>query len=210
MEGNTVKIDMLAPDRESIARAAAVLEGGRPLIFPTDTVYGIGSIAHEGSDPGEIFEIKRRERSQTLPWLVDAPDGIERFGAELPDYAVALVERFWPGPLTLVVKASGAVPPQFAGADGTIALRMPDSPVALALMRAVGAPLATTSANLHGKPAVNDSAELDPAIVPLVPLVLDAGRIEGGVPSTIVSCTGRTPTILREGFITPSAIEAAC
>ena len=208
--GNFANIDLKAPDKALVARAARLLDGGEALVFPTDTVYGIGVAAGEGRVPDLLFELKRRDRAQTIPWLVAAPDDLLRYGRDLPESALRLAKAFWPGPFTIVVKASDAVPASFTGSDGTIALRMPDSPVALALMRALGAPLAATSANIHARPAVNDSAELDPELTALVPIVLAGGVIEGGLPSTIVSCVGPVPTVLREGSITPSQISAAC
>jgi len=207
---NIISVDLTAPDSAAVAKAAAALANGEAVVFPTDTVYGIGVAAGEGRVPDLLFELKRRDRSQTIPWLVASPDDLARFGRDVPACARNLAERFWPGPLTLVVRASDAVPSPFAGGDGTIALRMPDSPVSLALMDALGAPLAATSANIHARPAVNDSAALDPELASLVPIVLAGGVIEGGLPSTIVSCSGRTPTVLREGSITSSQIAAAC
>ena len=122
-------------------------------MFPTDTVYGLGVAVEAARSPQALFDIKRRDRGKPVAWLVGDASDLERYGREVPDAACALARAHWPGPLTLVVKASQAVPPAFRSAEGTIGLRMPDSETALALVRAAGGPVATTSANLSGGPA---------------------------------------------------------
>ncbi|MGI6220612.1 MAG: L-threonylcarbamoyladenylate synthase [Coriobacteriales bacterium] len=203
---NFLRIDPLQLEHAVIERAVACLRAGGVVVFPTDTVYGIGVAAGEGLVPDELFEIKRRERSQTIPWLVRDARDIERYGRDVPDYCIRLAERLWPGALTLVVRCGDAVPDVFQGGDGTIALRAPGHEVPQALMRALDMPLATTSANLHGRPAVASAAELDPELTALVPIVLDGGVTPGGIPSTIVSCTEPEPRILRLGAISEEAI----
>lgn len=206
---NVVKVDALAPQvqAQALQNAVTYLRAGQAVVFPTDTVYGIGVAVSPDSTPDLLFQIKQRERSLAIPWLVASRDDLFAFGADVPLYCQRMAEELWPGPLTLVVRASSRVPRQFCGADGTIALRMPDSPVALALMDLLQAPMATTSANLHGKGAVNDASLLDPQLTKLVPLVLDGGAVEGGRPSTIVACTGPEPRVLREGAITPQQVQ---
>lgn len=206
LSDNIERIDPANPGDAAISRAAAFLRAGDAIVFPTDTVYGIGVATGEGLAPDLLFEIKRRERSQAIPWLVRGAGDIERYGRDVPAYCIALAERFWPGALTLVIRCGDAVPSAFRGDDGTIALRAPDHAVPQALMAALDAPLATTSANLHGRPAVDSAADLDPELTRLVPLVLDGGATPGGVPSTIVSCTEPEPRILRLGDISEAAI----
>ena len=203
---NFAPVDSVAPDASVIGRAAELLHAGEAVVFPTDTVYGIGVAAGEGCTPGILFDIKRRDRAQTIPWLVRDARDVERYGYDVPAYGIELAGRFWPGALTLVVRAGAAVPEAFRSADGTIALRAPDHAVPQALMRALDAPLAATSANVHGRPAVASPAELDPELTALVPLVLDGGITPGGIPSTIVSCTETEPRILRLGAISEAAI----
>ena len=201
-----MKVDPIDPSDAAISRAAVCLRAGDAVVFPTDTVYGIGVAAGEGLAPDLLFEIKRRERSQAIPWLVRGARDIKRYGRDVPSYCIALAERFWPGALTLVIRCGEAVPTAFRGDDGTIALRAPDHAVPQALMAALDAPLATTSANLHGRPAVDSAADLDPELTRLVPLVIDGGSTSGGVPSTIVSCIEPEPRILRVGAIPAAAI----
>jgi tRNA A37 threonylcarbamoyladenosine synthetase subunit TsaC/SUA5/YrdC len=130
---------------------------------------------------------------------------LSAWALEPPEYALRLAQCHWPGPLTLIVRAAAAIPAAFRAADGSVALRMPKSPVALALLRAAGAPIATTSANLQGRSAATAIDQLDPQIAAQVALILDAGPTPLGSASTIVSCLGPTPAILRQGALDLSA-----
>lgn len=147
-----------------LAEAAAVLGRGEAVVFPTDTVLGLGVSVESAASPHLLFGIKRRDEGKPVAWLVSGADDLRRYGAGVPELAVELANRYWPGPLTLVVRASEAVPAAFRGANGSIGLRMPNHPAALALVRAAGCPLATTSANIAGEPAPARFEDLDPRI----------------------------------------------
>lgn len=201
-----VAVDLVHPEAGIIELAADLLSSGEALVFPTDTVYGIGVAVADGAAPDLLFEIKRRDRSKAIPWLVPDAGCLEGYGRNVRRYCFDMVGELWPGPLTLVVEAGDAVPRSFCGAGQTIALRMPDSPVALAIMHEIGSPLATTSANVSGCDAINDPSLLDPRIAGLVPMVLDGGTIAGGCPSTVVSCIGPVPEVLREGSISAEQV----
>jgi len=190
------------PSREVLREASATLAFGGVVVMPTDSVYGIGCAATP-NNPGHqrIFDIKRRERTQTLPWLIADFDDLSRYADEVPDAALELVTQFWPGALTLVVSASDEVPQEYRGADGTIALRMPDSNLVRELSRLTGAPLATTSANTHGEAAATSGSSVERRIAEEADLVLDAGPAPIAVASTIVSVVGPELVILREGAI---------
>lgn len=198
-----LKVDLNNPNSSAIEQAAKALLDGYPVIFPTDTVYGIGMAALSGGDAGEIFDIKCRDRAQTLPWLVSSPDDLALYGADLPQSCIELANDHWPGALTIVVKASEKVPPAYRANDGTIALRIPDSQIALALIQACGLPLATTSANIHGYPAAASVLDLDKNIVGKVAVLIDGGTIPLGVPSTIISYASGVPKLIREGSVKP-------
>lgn len=190
-----------SPDSHVIAEAAKTLQAGGLALLPTETVYGIGVAvsAYAGSrpanaelpDPGtgyrRIFDLKRRDLAQTVPWLVGSIDDLDRYGAEVDPRARALAEAFWPGALTIVVPASDAVPAFMRAADGTVALRMSASPVVLALAQRLDSPLAVTSANLHGKPAPAAFADVDPLVLDGVDVAIDAGETPYRDASTIVS-----------------------
>ncbi len=182
------------------------LKRGDVAVVATDTVYGLaalpGSVGHD-----EIFALKERPADQVLPWLVADAHSLDVYARDIPIYAHNLVAMFWPGALTLVVRASDAACELSAPAlDGTIAVRCPDTPQLLELMDELESPLVCTSANKHGMPAANDLSELN-AEMRALPGGDELGSIEGaGNASTIVDCTGAIPKILRRGPISEQLI----
>ncbi|MBR3383999.1 MAG: threonylcarbamoyl-AMP synthase [Atopobiaceae bacterium] len=206
--GTVISVDQNRPARDVIDRACDVLVGEGVLVMPTDSVYGIGCLASPANPAlWRIFDIKHRDRTQTLPWLVADEEELARYGHDVPSSARSLAAAFWPGALTLVVEAADTVPPEYRGADGTIALRMPDSNLVRDIARGCGIPLAVTSANTHGLAAATSGANVEPQIVAAVDLTLDAGPAPVGVASTIVDCAHGAPRVLREGAITREMIE---
>ena len=205
--GSVLQVSQTNPSRDAINEAVVTLAFGGVLVMPTDSVYGIGCAATEGNPAhARIFEIKRRERSQTLPWLVADASDLHTYAAHVPEYAVKLAIRFWPGALTLVVPASNAVPPEYRAADGTVALRCPDSNLVREIARKLGSPLATTSANTHGEAAATSGSGIEARIVREADLTLDAGPAPVGVASTIVGCAGDRPQVFREGALSTGQI----
>lgn len=199
--GAIVPVDQNRPQEEVMREAVGVLRSGGVLVMPTDSVYGIGCAATSGNPGHErIFEIKLRERTQTLPWLIADSDDLFLLAKDVPSWMRRLAKELWPGALTLVVEASDAVAPEYRAANGTIALRVPDSNLVRELARRVG-PLATTSANTHGEVAATSGANVEPRISEAADLTLDAGPSPVGVASTIVGREGGKPCVYREGAI---------
>lgn len=186
-------------------RDLEVLAQGGCLLIATDTVYGL--CARPGtSGYQEIFELKQRPAAQVLPWLIPDAASLNLWASDVPVYARKLASFLWPGGLTLVLRASErACALGGVAEDGTIALRVPADERCRSLMRSLGSPLACTSANLHGHPAPVSLEQINPCLAPY-----RAGRIAprcpGGTASTIVSCTGTLPIVLREGCIPTSVI----
>ena len=211
--GAVICVDQNHPSPDVVERVARALREGGVAVLPTDSVYGICCAAAPGN-PGHacIFDIKHRDRSQTLPWFIADASELAVYGRDVPAWALRLAEAYWPGALTLVVRASDAVPVEYAQQtpDGpTIALRVPDSALCRAVARALGRPLAQTSANTHGAPSATTGHGIEPAIVEAADLVLDGGAAPVGVASTIVDATGVEPRVLREGAITASEVLLA-
>jgi tRNA threonylcarbamoyl adenosine modification protein (Sua5/YciO/YrdC/YwlC family) len=204
-----IHIDPEAPSAEAINLAASVLREGGIVVFPTETVYGIGAAASSCIGPEEIIDIKMRLASKPLPWLVEAEDALDTYGVDVPDYAHRIAKAFWPGAVSLVVHASDKVGKDFQDARGTVALRSPDHEVVRELIAAVGSPIITTSANTSGKHAPGSFDEIEPRIVASADLTLDGGETLHGIASTVVDCTGAEPVILREGAVDTAAIESA-
>ncbi len=188
--------------------AVKALKAGKPVIFPTDTVFGVGVSVKAASGPDVLYDLKKREARKPIAWLVGSVDDLTEYGKAVPDGALAVARTFWPGPLTLVVKASDKVPAAFRSAQGTIGLRMPADECARALIEAAGCPIATTSANTAGYPAPQRFDQLDEGLKSQVGAVLDDNEEHSGISSTVLDCTQEHPVVLREGAITISDIRA--
>ena len=195
---------------DTLEDAASALMEGRACIFPTDTVYGLGVSVLAASGPDVLFDIKRRDVGKPIAWLVGSVDDLQRYGKNLPEVACSLARRFWPGALTIIVEASDAVPASFQSQVGTIGLRMPANDTALALIRRVGSPLATTSANISGKAAVSRFESLDSQLLFTVGCALKdpAESLHSGVASTVIDCTGAGLALVREGGVSFDEIRA--
>jgi L-threonylcarbamoyladenylate synthase len=202
-----VAVEILAPSPTGLARLVEFLRSGQVVGFPTDTVYGLAALASDERAVRHVFEIKGRPLSQPLILMV--PEVAQVGGlAEVGERERAYMDRWWPGPLTLVLRAKPQLGPHLVqGEPRTVGVRIPDHAAALALLRAARAPLATTSANRSGKReamTAEDAARLGgPAAV------LDGGRAPGGVPSTLLDLSGSEPRILREGPIPAASLLRA-
>ena len=205
----TYHIDSESPNAEVINLAATVLRDGGLVVFPTETVYGIGALADSKFGAQEIFEVKVRPLDKPLPWLVESEDALDIYGVDVPAYAHNLARAYWPGPLTLIVKASERVGKDFRAPDSTVALRSPKHEVVIELLQAAGGPIIATSANTSGNPAPGTFEEVEVRIVQAADLSLDGGETEHQTASTVVDCTGDTPVILREGAIGSAEIASA-
>ncbi|WP_270255606.1 L-threonylcarbamoyladenylate synthase [Collinsella intestinalis] len=203
---------------DNLGPAADCLTAGGLALVPTETVYGVGvaisafaaNLETPGPDTGygRIFTLKQRELTQTVPWLVDGPAALERYGKDVPHSICALAEKLWPGALTLVVPAADDVPPFMRAADGTVALRASASPVVQELIARCGSPLAVTSANTHGKSAPISFDEVEPRILAGVDVAVDAGETPCRDASTIVAVRDGELQILREGALAVREIRA--
>ena len=193
-----------ATDLEAAEKA---LRAGQLVAIPTDTVYGLAADAFHTGAADRLFAAKRRPRDVDLPVLVAGIDQVDELAVGVPDGARALMDRFWPGALTLVLPRNPDVTADLGDDEATIGLRCPDHELARELCRRVG-PLATTSANLHGQPTATTAAEVEALFGTTVPVVLDGGTCAGS-PSTVLDCTGEEPKLLREGRIPWSDITSA-
>jgi L-threonylcarbamoyladenylate synthase len=182
-----------------IQEALKVLRAGGLVAFPTDTVYGLGASAFNGKAVESIYIAKDRPAEKAIPILLGDLDDLPKVTSSLPPMAAKLASRFWPGPLTLVVPKNPNLPEAVSATD-TIALRVPDHEVARAILRAAG-PMAVTSANISGQPSPVTADEVFAQLGGRIELIINGGRTPGGMPSTLVDCTGSAPTILRGGPI---------
>ncbi|MBI3165799.1 MAG: threonylcarbamoyl-AMP synthase [Chloroflexi bacterium] len=183
-----------------ISRALEVLQRGGIVAFPTDTVYGLGALAFNNAAIESIYTAKDRPLEKAIPILIGDLSDLDKVGFDIPNMALRFAARFWPGPLTCVIPKKPTLP-RAVSATSTIAVRIPNHPDALALLRAAG-PMAVTSANISGSPNPLTAQDVYDQLNGRIPLILDGGKTPGGIPSTLVDCTGEKPVILREGPIT--------
>ena len=200
---------MLPASEEAIATAARILAEGGLVAFPTDTVYGVGAHVFQPDAVERIYVAKIRPRDKAIPILLARADDLPLVAEGITETAWLLAERFWPGGLTLVLPRKDNVPDIVSAGGPTVAVRVPDHPVFLALIAALGAPLAGTSANLSGRPSPVTAQEVEAELGGRIELILDGGRCPGGTPSTVLDLTADPPTILRAGAIGVEEIEAA-
>ncbi len=191
----------------ALNHAADVLQHGGLVAFPTDTVYGLAALPFKSEFVEGLFSAKGRNNTRAIAILIGDFTDLDRVVDHFDDKSSRLAHRFWPGPLTLVVPKHSRLP-EVLSPDATIGVRMPDHPVALALLRKIG-PLAVTSANISGQENANTAEEVNRQLNGRVHLILDGGRTSGGIPSTVVNCSSSSLTILREGPISLEAIESA-
>ncbi|MFG3283255.1 L-threonylcarbamoyladenylate synthase [Streptomyces sp. NPDC048111] len=191
-----------------IERAAGVLRTGGLVALPTETVYGLGANAEDPAAVARIFQVKGRPPSHPLIVHIAAADQLDDWVEDVPAAARVLAERFWPGPLTLVLRRGHRVPLEATGGLETVAVRVPDHPAALALLTAFGGGVTAPSANRFGSVSPTTAAHVRAELGDAVDFVLDGGSCEVGVESTIVDVTGETPSILRPGGVTREDLEA--
>ena len=184
---------------DAISRALDVLQAGGLVAFPTDTVYGVGALAFDGKAVESIYAAKDRPVEKAIPILLGDPGDIEKVGTDIPSSAHQLADRFWPGPLTLLVPKRASLP-EAVSATATVGVRVPDHEVARELLRAAG-PMAVTSANISGASSPVTALEVHEQLRGRIALIIDGGRTPGGVPSTLVDCTAAELKVLREGPI---------
>jgi L-threonylcarbamoyladenylate synthase len=193
-----------------IARAVRILKKGGVVAFPTDTLYGLGANAFDEDAVLKIFEIKSRPRDLALTLLLADIAQIEVVGDDIPKLAWELAERYMPGALTIVVKKSAAVSDIISGNRDTVAVRVPNHPIPIALINGLGAPLTGTSANLSGAPDPATAEQVHKQLGSRVDMIIDDGRCPIGVSSTILDLTTDPPTILREGAISRDELTRVC
>ncbi len=200
----------LSNNEQDILTASAVLRDGGLVAMPTETVYGLAANALDGGAVRRIFEAKGRPMDNPLIVHIADVSDIMRLGlvAEFPETARRLANTFWPGPLTIIMKKGAVIPDEVSAGLDTVAIRLPSHPVARALIRACGLPLAAPSANTSGKPSPTTARHVIDDMDGRIEAVLDGGVCEVGVESTVITVASDVPRILRPGIVTREEIEA--
>lgn len=194
---------------QDIEKAVAVLRGGGLVAFPTETVYGLGADASNPAALGKIFAAKGRP--QDHPLIVHVADAVQlaNWARDIPPPAARLAKKFWPGPLTIILRRAPRVSDLVTGGQDTVALRVPSHPVAQALLRAFGGGVAAPSANRFGRVSATTAEHVRHEFGTVVDCVLDGGAADVGIESTIVDLSGAQPALLRPGWITAAQLEQA-
>jgi L-threonylcarbamoyladenylate synthase len=195
--------------REQVKKGVVILKKGGVIAFPTDTVYGLGASMAIDSAVERVYRIKERPRQMALPLLLADLSQLEKVAISIPPSARLLAERFWPGPLTLVLLKSDAVPDIVTAGSETVAVRIADHPIPTALARGVGTAIIGTSANLSGQPSALTTEEARAQLGDRVELIIE-GDCPGGKESTIVDLSGEKPVILRRGALSIETLRQIC
>lgn len=202
METKVIRIDPQRIDDNVIGDAARLIAAGELVAFPTETVYGLGADALRAEAAAKIYAAKGRPSDNPLIVHIAEPEDLARVAVDVPPQAKALADAFWPGPLTMILNKKPEVPDATTGGLDTVAVRMPDHPVALALIKKSGCLIAAPSANASGRPSPTEAAHVQQDLSGRIAMILDGGAVGIGIESTIVDLTGEVPMILRPGCIT--------
>jgi len=193
-----------------VERAIRILKNGGIVAFPTDTVYGLGANAFNEDAVLRVYEAKARPRNFALTLLLADTSQIKLVAENIPTMAWKLAERFMPGALTIVLNKSMAVTNMITGEGNTVAIRIPNHPVPIALIKGLGAPITGTSANISGEPSPITAEDVYKQLRRKVDLIIDGGKCPIGISSTVLDLTTNPPKIIREGSITRDQIMSIC
>ena len=207
---NVLQIDFEQPDtcKKAIENIQSVLNTGGVIAFPTDTFYGLGADPLNPNALSKIFQIKQRPSDKPLLVLIHSLDQLAGLTAEVNDNARKLMEHFWPGPLTLIFKATPGLPDVLTAGTGTIGIRLPGHPFTRKLLAALDRPLTAPSANISGAGEPLSAQEVKNELGDGLSLIVDGGPTPGGKPSTLLNTTTNPPTLIREGGLSRSVVES--
>jgi len=194
--------------QREIEKGVKILQKGGVIALPTDTVYGLGADAFNSTAVERIYEIKNRPKHRQLPLLIADVERLMTLADPIPEIAWFLARRFWPGGLTLVLPKTDSLPTYLAP-ESTIAVRVPDHPICLAIIQHLGNPIIGTSANISGQPAALTAEEVGQQLGGKIDFIINGGKCPGGKESTVVDVTREPPIILRQGIIPSDEIDKA-
>jgi len=202
-----IKIDPDKPEAERIDEAVAILKSGGVIAFPTETFYGLGADARDETAIDKIFGIKGRDFKNPILVVIGDRVHLDAFAADVPMQARKLMDRLWPGPLTIIFRAATSVSPKLTAGSGKIGIRLTSHPIATAISKRLGGPVTATSANLSGAPECTSAVEVLSQLEGKIAGIVDGGQTPGGKGSTIVDATVSPVKVLREGVIPAALIQ---
>jgi L-threonylcarbamoyladenylate synthase len=204
----TMKVSLAEPEDAPLVLAAEVIEAGGVVVYPTETLYGIGAHALNEKAVKRVQMVKGRGEGKPILIIVPSADWVARLARDVPPVAQSLIDAFWPGPLTLIFSAAQVLPEELTQGTSTIGIRVPSSPLCLKLLKLSGHPITSTSANLSGAPVLHSIPEIKAVFSSGVDLYLDGGTLPGSTPSTIVDVTAPQPKLVRNGAVPLARIRA--
>ena len=207
METKIIKVDREHPDKKILEEAGQLLRAGALVAFPTETVYGLGGDGMKEDAAARIYAAKGRPSDNPLIIHIAELSALEELAVDIPELAYRLAEKFWPGPLTMILKKSARVPYATTGGLETVAVRMPSDEIAREIIRASGTYIAAPSANLSGRPSPTKAAHVIEDLSGRIEMIVDGGDSEIGLESSIIDLSSEVPMILRPGFITKEDFE---
>ncbi|MBI5072161.1 threonylcarbamoyl-AMP synthase [Candidatus Falkowbacteria bacterium] len=207
MKTPVLKINPRNPEKEKIKMAASILKRGGLVAFPTDTVYGLGADVRNSRAVKKIFAVKNRPRTNPLPILIAKKSDLKKYTLGASAKIKKLTDKFWPGPLTITLKKKKIISDAVTAGKKTVGVRVPKNPVALALIKTLGRPLATTSANIASKQSPTTARGVKKYLNNKIDLILDGGKTKLSRESTVLNCTTSPPIVLRSGAIAGEKIE---
>ncbi|MDD5713023.1 MAG: L-threonylcarbamoyladenylate synthase [Smithellaceae bacterium] len=200
-----IRIDPQNPDSRHIAEVVGALRDGEVIAYPTETFYGLGADGTNHAAIEKVYRIKGRDLKNPLPLIIGAEEDLASQVQEIPAPLHELIKEFWPGPLTLIFRASPSVSPLLTGNTGKVGIRVSNNPIATLLAKELGRPITATSANLAGKSECTTAEEVVAQLGDAIQTVIDGGKTKGGLGSTIIDATVSPARVLREGAI-PSTL----
>jgi L-threonylcarbamoyladenylate synthase len=206
-ETRVLKIDPQRVEPDKMNTIVGILQRGGVIAYPTDTFYGLGANCFLKKAIQRIYRLKRREPSKPLSALISNRNMVRSLAVEIPSLFWVLTEQFWPGPLTIVLKASSEVPEEMLGPGESVGIRLPDLSWLRGLIDEADFPITATSANISGEKEIEDPGKIMDIFSGIVDLIVDGGKTEGILPSTVVDLSSSRPEILREGAVPRSYLE---
>lgn len=207
MPPKSIKIDSERDLQSAVTKAADVIKSGGVVAFPTESFYGLAVNATEARAIQRLFDVKKRSGAQPILILIPDVEQLDRYVTHIPEIARMLMNKFWPGGLTLIFEAKPNLPAGLTAGTGKVGVRLSSHPVATALAQAVGSPITATSANISGQPACSSAKEVFQSLGGKVDLILDGGETAGGKGSTVLDVTMDPPVVVREGMVSGKQIR---
>ena len=205
-----IKIDQQNPDKDTVDIISKLISKGKTFVYPTETFYAIGALYDDETSINIIFDIKERDLNNPLPLIIPEISFLQKISTEVSTSAIKLATQFWPGPLTLVFKASDNLSRSITAGTGTVACRHSGLNVINVILKNINSSITSTSANISGRENASNIMEINKSILDTVDFIIDAGKTNGGLPSTIIDVTSEPFKILRKGAIDSSVILDCC